>query len=394
MFDRFSSKRLGDSSWSENSQRLRHHAAVTVAALLVVVASGAAIAQTGAPIVLGQTTSLTGPAGDFAKLVVEGMQASFDEANRSGGVSGRPIKLVTLDDAFDGPKALANAKKLVEEEKAIAIVGVNGAPATGAISGYLAEAQVPLIGSTQGAASLREFNPWRFYLRASYQDELRAMVRQIQSFNLSRVAVVYFDNPFGAEGNKSALALLNEAKVANAVGIAVGPTPQAIEAAAKKLFDAKPQATIFYSPVGPVSGVIKQFRALGGLSTFYGISIISGEALRATLGNDASGFVVAQLFPEGTRNGMQLVRACRSALAEKKLEYKGAAQLEGCIIAQATLTALKRTGGRFNGSALRQALEQGAMNLGGYELRFGPRIRDGSSYVDLGMVGKTGAIVR
>ncbi|MGL5003862.1 MAG: ABC transporter substrate-binding protein, partial [Casimicrobium sp.] len=270
---------------------------------LMAIASSASFAQ---QIIIGQTTSLTGPPSAFAKPVNAAIEATFTDINASGGIGGRKLQLVTLDDGFDPKRALENVNQLIERG-AIVLIASNGAPAAQAISPILLEKKIPLIGSTQGAPNLRDFNRYRFYLRASYRDEVQQMLDNIKSMTLPNFAVAYFDNPFGQAGDAMAKTLAKEMQLDVVASVALSPDKAKNEAAAATLFEKKPSAILVYSLAQPSAELIRAYRKLGGTANFYSISVVSGEALFASIGKDAAGTVIAQLFPTPQNRGTDLV---------------------------------------------------------------------------------------
>lgn len=103
----------------------------TIATLvLCAAASGMALAQAkapvGEPIKIGTTGAMTGPYSEFGTGMRKAAELAVDFWNARGGVLGRPLKLVVLDDQLKADSAVINMKKLIEEEKVVAVVGPSG----------------------------------------------------------------------------------------------------------------------------------------------------------------------------------------------------------------------------------------------------------------------------
>ena len=128
--------------------------------------------ETAAPaaLVFGQSAALTGPASELGLGMRQGLLAAFEEANRNGGVHGRRLSLVTLDDAYEPEAAITNTRTLIEEVQALALIGAVGTPTSGAAQPVAAEAGVPYIAPFTGAEFLREadIRPNVVNVRASY----------------------------------------------------------------------------------------------------------------------------------------------------------------------------------------------------------------------------------
>ncbi|MYB52461.1 MAG: ABC transporter substrate-binding protein, partial [Acidobacteriia bacterium] len=106
--------------------------AAGVVALGTALAAGAAFAQgPGAgeeTVLFGQSAPLSGPAQQLGSDVRAGILAAFAEANRKGGVQGRKLELLSLDDAYEPASTLANTESLIEEHNVFALIGSVGTP--------------------------------------------------------------------------------------------------------------------------------------------------------------------------------------------------------------------------------------------------------------------------
>ena len=130
----------------------------------MIIAAGAAIMSVGAAtagdygpgvsdteIKLGQTIPYSGPASAYGTIGrIE--EAYFNMVNSKGGVNGRKIRMISLDDAYSPPKTVEQTRKLVEQEEVLAIVGTIGTPTNSATQKYLNAKKVPQIFISTGAA--------------------------------------------------------------------------------------------------------------------------------------------------------------------------------------------------------------------------------------------------
>ena len=83
-------------------------------------------------ILIGQSAALSGPAEQLGKEMKAGAEAYFTVINKAGGVNGRMIKLISVDDGYEPDKAAANTKKLITEDKVLALFGYVGTPTSNA----------------------------------------------------------------------------------------------------------------------------------------------------------------------------------------------------------------------------------------------------------------------
>ena len=159
--------------------------AACIALALLSMASGSDAAETGVDansITLGQSAALSGPAQELGIEMRLGAQTYFNQINQAGGVFGRQIKLVSLDDGYEPERASANTKKLIGDDKVFALFGYVGTPTSNAALPIFTEARVPFFGAFTGAESLRNpHNRYIFNVRASYFDETEKIIEQITS---------------------------------------------------------------------------------------------------------------------------------------------------------------------------------------------------------------------
>jgi ABC-type branched-subunit amino acid transport system substrate-binding protein len=159
-------------------------------------------------IVLGQSAIISGPLGGPIQAMISGAQLAFDAVNAQGGVHGRKIRLLTLDDELAPPKAVANYKKLLEEQGVVAMFGCVGSGTTAAAGKLLPDYGCASIGGYGVADSAREkTGNHGFFLRASMGREAEVLVQQLTTIGITQFAVAHMDNPGGQE----ALALVTQA---------------------------------------------------------------------------------------------------------------------------------------------------------------------------------------
>jgi branched-chain amino acid transport system substrate-binding protein len=150
---------------------------------------------------LGQTMPYSGPLSAFATLARAEI-AYYRMVNEHGGVNGRKITMISLDDGYSPPKTLEQTRKLIEEEGVLAIVGSLGTPTNTAIHKYLNGKKVPQIFLASGATKWAdpENFPWTMTWTPTYQAEARIYARYIlQTIAEPKVAVLYQNDDFGKD---------------------------------------------------------------------------------------------------------------------------------------------------------------------------------------------------
>src|SRR5690348_16195992 len=130
-----------------------------------------------APLKIGMSTVLSGPAQGLGKGMRAGVEAYFARVNQAGGIAGHKLELMTLDDQYEPSRAAPNVRKLIDDEHVLAIVGNVGTPTAVVTVPIVNEKRVPLFGAFTGAGVLRKtpLDRYVFNVRASYADETAEM---------------------------------------------------------------------------------------------------------------------------------------------------------------------------------------------------------------------------
>jgi len=171
------------------------------------VATGAAMAQQYSPgasdteIRLGQTVPFSGPVS-VAGVVGHASLAYFDAINKAGGINGRQVKLIVLDDAYSPPKTVEATRRLVEDDNVLMMYGSVGTPTNAAVEKYLNAKKVPHLFITTGASRFRDPKafPSTMAFIPGYVQEGRAMAHYVlQSVAAPKIAVLYQNDDLGKD---------------------------------------------------------------------------------------------------------------------------------------------------------------------------------------------------
>jgi branched-chain amino acid transport system substrate-binding protein len=192
--------------------------------LLCVLSSRAEPGVTDTSIVIGMSAPIHGAYGSLGQDMLEVIRASFAEVNAAGGINGRKLELDSFDDDGETSRTIANTRTLINDHQVFALIGYCGDESISATLPLLTDANVPLIGAVSGANGLRKpVNRNVFYLRASYTDEIAAMVAQVSSLQLTRIAVFYQNDALGKANADMFDALLRKNKMLPATMASVEP---------------------------------------------------------------------------------------------------------------------------------------------------------------------------
>ncbi|MGY3442253.1 MULTISPECIES: ABC transporter substrate-binding protein [unclassified Bradyrhizobium] len=179
------------------------------AALALVATSGsAAFAQkkydTGATdteIKIGNIMPYSGPASAYG-IIGRTEAAYFKKINDAGGINGRKINFISYDDAYSPPKAVEQARKLVESDEVLLIFNSLGTPSNSAIQKYMNSKKVPQLFVATGATKWNDPKdfPWTMGWQPNYQSETQIYAKYIlKNMPNAKIAVLYQNDDYGKD---------------------------------------------------------------------------------------------------------------------------------------------------------------------------------------------------
>lgn len=375
-------------------RRTRYSCAVLLLVLLILEIRAEESGISDERILFGQSAAFSGPARELGKNMRIGIEAAFQEANARGGIHGRQLILLSLDDAYEPEAAIANTRRLIEQDGIFALIGAVGTPTSLSATPVAAAAGVPYIAPFTGAAFLRE-NRWQnvINLRASYNQETEAMVARLTTdLGIKRIAVMYQDDSFGRAGYRGVRQAL-ERRGMEPVAIGVYPrNTTAIKTGLLNLRSANPDAVILIGAYQPVATLIAWARYTGLDPVFMTISFVGSNALAEELGRGGAGVFVTQVVPFPTNDIPRVGIAYRRALAAHAPEATpGFVSYEGYLAGRLAIAALERCGREVDRAGFLKSLRgAGTIDLDGFELRYGANDNQGSDAVFLTVIGTDG----
>ena len=372
-------------------------ASAFIAASATTIPVNPAFAETASDeILFGKTSSLSGPLAEIGVDATTANKAYFDYINEQGGVHGRKLRLLTLDDQYSTEKGVANAKQLIEKEKVFALLNMAGTPTNKALLPIIAEAGIPSIGPYTGSDVVRTpHNKLVFNIRAGYADELAKIVEHLDIRGIKKVAVVYQNNAFGKEG----LAHIEKAVAQQKLKVHASAPLEASGAdaavAAKALADSQPQAVVLITTGKSSTDFIKAYNQLAAGMQFFTVSVMGTQASVTALGKDGVGVVVSQVapFPFSATSG--IVREYQKVMNKMGVKNWSFASMEGFITAKVVVEGLRRAGKNPTRESFVAALESiGRWDMDGYLVNFTPNNHNGSRYVELTAISRDGRFLR
>ena len=309
------------------------------------------------------STALSGPASFLGLGVRDGVQRYFERVNAAGGVAGRMLRLVALDDRYEPALAAPNMRRLLAEEKVVAVLGNVGTPTAVVAAPIASEQRIPFFGAVTGAGVLRKTPPDRhvFNVRASYAEETAEIVRGLlDDLGVAPGELGFFtqNDAYGDAGHEGAVRALRARGYARADRLLHGRYPrntEDVEDALSRFLDprVRVKAVIMVGAYAPCARFIRLAKAHGLRALFVNVSFVGSEPLARALGTFGDGVVVTQVVPHWSMP-LPLVREYTQSTPAAERSF---VSLEGFTVAKAFVEVLRRTEPPFSTEQLVAALE-------------------------------------
>lgn len=344
-----------------------------------------------------QPAPLTGVNGGVGWHLRLGAKLAFDTANAAGGVHGRPLRLLTLDE--ERGRVAEQVREAALRQPVLALLGLNGRGALGELSraGVHEALGLPVIGIKSGSATGAGFDaPWVFVTRGGYRTELEQVFRHGETIHARRWMLVTTQDADGDE-----VAALAAAEAA-ARGIELGaaprhPTDTAEVAEAVTAALATPHdAVLLATNTAAVAYFARLYRAGHGRGQLVTLSSAEATQLALVVGPEAArGMVISQVVPHPRDPKVQLMREFMAAWQRWLPAHVNPTltMAEGYVAARVLLDGLQRTGAHATGPALAATLAGAArspFDLDGLRVSLQ---RDGAHFRSLSVIGGEGHVL-
>jgi ABC-type branched-subunit amino acid transport system substrate-binding protein len=358
------------------------------------ISGGSAHAQgvTKTSVLIGQSSPFSGSNKELGDDIREGLQAYFKQINDAGGVNGRTLELVALDDANDAKRSGENARILIEQRGVLALVGYASATLSLPALPYVEKAKIAFIGPFTGAEPMRAFRRNVYNIRASYADELEKIVDFYTTTGMKKFSVIHYDDAVGKENLTAVETALARRGLKPASIGTLKRNQTDLGVAVSDVVKAAPDVVIATTLYKTTGDFIKGARKAGSSAQFASTSFVGASALATELGEQGMGVVVAQVVPPYSRASIQVVREYQAAM-EKSLGKKDYSftSLESYIGAKVLVEGIRRAGTNPTREGLMKALDGlQNFNVGGYVVDFTPTNHNGSKFVELTAISKSG----
>ena len=332
----------------------------------------------------------TGPGSFIANAYYDGAKRLFDRVNAKGGVNGRRVELVSLDDHGQTALTATNTKKLIDQG-VLALFGYHGSPQVSAAYPLIKDANVMLFAPLSAADDIRTpQHPNIYMLRPGYADEAMAISRHAATVGANKFAIVHRPDGESLAALESAERSLARAgvKVVAKAPLGTGSTANTVDA----LLATGPESVLVIADANAAAGVVRELRAKNFKGQIYGFSVTGESLLAEELGRDGAGVVVVRVVPKSENPKAPVARELIADATAANLGKPNVYMLEGYIAARVLVEALDRMQGEPSRAKLRQAIDGlQDLNVGGFRVHYGKE-RVGSKLVELAMIDSQGRV--
>jgi ABC-type branched-subunit amino acid transport system substrate-binding protein len=323
-----------------------------------------------APLTLGMSAALSGPSKELGRQMKLGVDTALAVANEAGGVAGRKLELVALDDGYEPARTKEAMKELIEVRKVFAIVGNVGTPTAEVAVPYANEKKTLFFGAFTGAGLLRKDPPDRyvFNYRASYAEETATVVRwlvEVKKIRPAEIAVFAQQDSFGDAGFTGVAKALRKYGRAPDEILRVGfkrntlELQEAVDGILKNRKTVK--AIVMVAPYRPAAKFVEEIKRQQLDVIFSNVSFVGAtafaEEMRQLGGKFASGVIVTQVVPPIDSNATAVI-GYRDALQRyfpgEKPDF---VSLEGYIVGSLFVEGLRHAGANLTTDRVIEALE-------------------------------------
>lgn len=357
--------------------------------------AGAAQGQDGvskASITIGQSTALLGPGSALAVPFQQGAKLYFDRVNAAGGVNGRRIELITMDDRGNPKITAENTKKLLDQG-VMALFGYYGSPQVTAAYPLLENGDVLLFAPMAAADEFRGAKYGNVYsIRPGYAEEAAAITRHAETLGARKLGILHGGDSESMAALDSATRTMPSmgANVVITASVASGSVANSVDRA----MAARPESVLVIGDSNTAANTVRDLRAKGFRGPIYGFSNTGESLLAEELGPTGAGVVVVRVVPKSDTAKVPVVRELMSDAQAANLGKPNVYMLEGYIAARVLTEALRRipradtpTRAKFKKSL--DSMED--VNVGGFRVHFMDE-RVGSKVVELSLIDSQGKV--
>jgi len=325
---------------------------------------------TDTEIIFGMSAPFSGPAKELGRGMKTGIDLAFAAANEAGGVNGRKLRLIALDDGYEPERTRAVMKDLADTRNVFGFIGNVGTPTAEVAVPFTLEKRMLFFGPFTGAGLLRRDPPDRyvFNFRASYAEETAATVKylvDVRRILPDEIAVFAQQDGYGDAGFNGVAKMLRKYNRNPDRALRVGykrNTSDVGEAVETLLKSRHPvRAVVMVATYKAAAKFIEKVKAERPDIVFSNVSFVGSQALADELimfgGKVAEGVIVTQVVPLPQSKSTAVLKYQELLPKHSLGEKPDFVSLEGYLAASLLIEGLKRAGPDFTTESLVDALE-------------------------------------
>lgn len=323
----------------------------------------------GSAIVVGQSIDLSGVMQNIGREYFTGATLAFDQTNLGGGIGGRPLRLIQIDDGGDPARALANTRQLIEEMHVDLLFGFCSEPCVEAVvrSEVFRRSDLdlfaPLTGIDHPAAAGRIV-----YLHPGHAEEMLQIMKRLANLSLTRLGIIHTELAAMAAAWSAALAATKGLSIEAPKSYLLKEGATNVATLIQTIARDRIQAVIVIADAFSAGLLLKPLRQQSPALFVCLGSMVDLPTIQQIVGPiPASGMMVARAVPDPVNTLIPVVAGFKRVLGRYMDEAPTAMSLEGYVAGQALVSVLRRNdGARRLAQAARDRV--GVLDLGGMKL--------------------------
>ena len=258
-------------------------------------------AATGEPIRIGAVLSLTGSYAGLGVPEKNAIELEVDRINAAGGINGRSIDVIVVDDGTDTAAAQAAVSQLIDQDDVVAVLGATGTGQTMAMRPDIERARVAQVSMAGGSLVTDEFSEWVFQTPWPNRVVVPFDLQFMKDSGITRIAMIADSGGYGKDGVAVTERVAGEFGMTIVAKESFNAGDADMTAQLTKIKAANPDAIILWAAGSEGATILKNWDSLGGSAPFFGTPGNARKELIQGAGSAADGFSFAAghiLLPE------------------------------------------------------------------------------------------------
>jgi branched-chain amino acid transport system substrate-binding protein len=313
------------------------------------------------PLVVGCTLDLSKTSAALGQRLRLGLDLRINKTNRAGGIEGRPLRMIFLDDAYTPRLTLVHVTQLLNRYKTNIMLSPLGTPTVEAFLPLVEEHKLTVVFPCTGAMIFRKPELTSIvHLRTSYAREAEALVDYaFKNIQARKFAIFYQDDSYGKSPLIAARALLKSFQNAHWIETPYARNNPNVDDAASKILSYNPDVILFFSTPAPSANLIRKLGVNKIATTVcMGISFLT-DVFRNFLRSKGLELIMARVMPDPVRSDLEIVRNYRRDLEQYNPGTDlSVDSLEGYVNADIFIHIVESLNKPVNSNTLMKAFEQ------------------------------------